>query len=134
MAGFKEAVIALLDEAIVVTLVFLTGVYGLYRSGYLSVSDLLLVLILYFAIAGFVVYKVATAQARRALVGPEALVGLRAEVIEDLDPEGKVLVEGEIWNAVSLTGERVESGRRVRVTGFRGLTLLVVPEEEARGV
>jgi membrane-bound ClpP family serine protease len=49
-----------------------------------------------------------------------------ASVIEPLQPEGAVLVRGELWRARSLTGERVERGQsNVRVVGARGCLLEV---------
>jgi membrane-bound ClpP family serine protease len=43
----------------------------------------------------------------------------------DLSPSGVVLAAGEQWTADSASGARIESGRRVRVVGQRGLTLIV---------
>ena len=51
----------------------------------------------------------------------------------DLDPEGKVFVHGEWWNAVATA--RVAQGGQVRVVGLDGLRLRVSPAEasESRG-
>jgi membrane-bound serine protease (ClpP class) len=59
----------------------------------------------------------------RLRVGPETLIGLRAEVVQPCAPVGLVRVRGEIWNArASLP---VGVGETVTVAGMDGLTLRV---------
>jgi membrane-bound serine protease (ClpP class) len=48
------------------------------------------------------------------MTGKEGLVGEIGRVIGDLDPEGKVVVHGEYWDARSVGGT-VSSGSKVRV-------------------
>ena len=53
----------------------------------------------------------------------------RVGVVETtLDPEGSVLIGGEVWRALSETEERLERGLRVRVCGARKHLLIVTPE------
>ncbi|MDQ1589587.1 MAG: NfeD-like C-terminal, partner-binding [Pyrinomonadaceae bacterium] len=47
----------------------------------------------------------------------EGRVGVVAEALE---PEGAVLVDGELWRARSRSGVRIARGGRVRVVGARG--------------
>ncbi|MFP4583378.1 MAG: NfeD family protein [Desulfococcaceae bacterium] len=63
----------------------------------------------------------------RPRTGADGLVGAEGVVRRELNPAGKVLLRGELWNARSETA--LEPGRRVRVVGFQGLTLEVVPVE-----
>jgi membrane-bound serine protease (ClpP class) len=56
-------------------------------------------------------------------MGSEALVGETAVVTETLDPQGQVMLRGELWQAVSRTPAL--KGERVRVYALRDLTLLV---------
>jgi membrane-bound serine protease (ClpP class) len=58
--------------------------------------------------------------------GPETLVGRTATVVDDIDPLGRVRLDGEYWNARS--GVPVREGERVRVEAIDGLTLEVTPE------
>ena len=59
---------------------------------------------------------------------PLNLVGRVASVERALDPEGFVLVEGELWRARVRGVESVErGGRRVRVVGASGCVLEVEP-------
>src|SRR5919198_1538175 len=67
-------------------------------------------------------------QRRRARVGAEALIGASAEVVERLDPEGRVRVAGELWAARAVHEGRVEQGAAVRILRLEGLTLVVEPE------
>ena len=62
----------------------------------------------------------------RLRVGPETLVGMRAEVVQPCSPLGLVRVRGELWNAHASTP--VEPGETVTVSGMDGLTLRVERE------
>jgi membrane-bound serine protease (ClpP class) len=62
----------------------------------------------------------------RLRVGPETLVGMRAEVVQPCSPVGLVRVRGELWNARASTP--VEPGETVTVSGMDGLTLRVERE------
>ncbi|WP_456366855.1 NfeD family protein [Thermococcus sp.] len=61
---------------------------------------------------------------RKPEVGPESLIGKTAVVLEDLDPEGIVKVEGELWRALCLNG-KASRGDKVLIVGVRGTTALV---------
>ncbi len=74
-----------------------------------------------FAIA--LVRLVLQAQRWRALTGAEGLVSLRGEAATDLDPEGWVSVQGELWRARS--DEPVRRGETVEVVSSKGLRLRV---------
>src|SRR3954451_14102033 len=58
--------------------------------------------------------------------GPETMVGEEAEVVEPLDPAGRVRLRGELWKA-RLPSGTAQPGDRVRVTALEGLDLLVEP-------
>lgn len=62
----------------------------------------------------------------RVRVGPEALLGMRAEVVQPCAPVGLVRVRGELWTARS--SAPVDSGQTVTVSGMEGLTLRVEPD------
>jgi len=61
----------------------------------------------------------------KARIGPAALVGSRARAMEPLTPEGHVLVEGEIWQAIA--SEAVPAGASLRVVGLENYLLHVEP-------
>jgi membrane-bound serine protease (ClpP class) len=66
------------------------------------------------------------AQRRKPTTGIEGLTGESGNVVEILKPEGVVRVNGEFWNAESLSGT-IEKGNRIRVVKINGLKLLVEP-------
>ena len=66
------------------------------------------------------------AQRRKVVTGLEALTGNTGEVIEALDPSGTVKVNGETWNAESLSGS-IAKGEKVRIKEIKNLKLYVEP-------
>jgi membrane protein implicated in regulation of membrane protease activity len=65
----------------------------------------------------------------RAKTGAEAMVGRVARVVEACRPDGRVRIDGELWQASCPAGADV--GESVRVERVRGLTLDVVPVADA---
>lgn len=53
------------------------------------------------------------------------LIGELARVDTKLDPEGTVIVRGEMWRARSKDGTHISNRARVRVVGFEGHLALV---------
>ena len=80
-------------------------------------------------LCAFVLRFVVRAQRSKVSTGQEGLVGKIATVTEDLIPDGKVFVHGEIWNAVTAGGP-ISHGARVEIIGVDELMLTVTP---ARG-
>ena len=70
-----------------------------------------------FVIACIVVAALSRHQKNAA--GPLRLEGRAAQVVKALEPEGAVLVGGELWRARTRTGESIAGGR-VRIVGARG--------------
>jgi membrane-bound serine protease (ClpP class) len=77
------------------------------------------------AITVFLVRLAVRARRRKTRIGAEAMVGSRATAMEPLNPEGHVLVEGEIWLAVA--SEPVPAGSPLQVMGHQQLLLQVAP-------
>ena len=71
---------------------------------------------------------VAKAQRSQVVTGVEGLAGTTGTVTEELAPEGKVFVRGELWNATVTTGT-VTVGARVRVVRADDLMLTVEPAD-----
>ena len=59
----------------------------------------------------------------RPVTGPSGLITEVGTALTDLDPEGKVFVHGEYWNARS--GRPIRKGAQVRITGVRDMLLEV---------
>jgi membrane-bound serine protease (ClpP class) len=61
---------------------------------------------------------------RKPLTGIEGMLGEIGKTMDPLDPSGRVLVRGEIWNAVSVAGD-LKKGEKVRITEVNDMTLHV---------
>ena len=67
-------------------------------------------------------------QRHRAVTGIEGMIGTIAVAKTDLAPRGTVLMQGELWDAVS--AEPIHAGDDVEVTMLSGLTLTVQPHRK----
>lgn len=65
------------------------------------------------------------AQTRRVTTGSAGILGEIGEAVTDLDPEGKIYVHSEYWNAVA--DAAIPKGAKVRVVGVERMTLKVEP-------
>lgn len=75
----------------------------------------------------FVVAAGLRAQFMPVKAGKETMIGKTAKALAAIGPEhGKVLFEGEYWNAVS--PESIAAGEEVEIVGLEGLTLRVKPK------
>ncbi len=63
------------------------------------------------------------AQKTKPQTGQDALLGMIGEVHREIDPEGKVFVNGELWNAQA--DQRIEMGDKVEVLEVHNLKLKV---------
>ncbi|WP_136514019.1 NfeD family protein [Geomonas edaphica] len=77
-----------------------------------------------------VIVKVIQAHREPPITGVEGMIGAAAVAETDLDPDGKVVVHGEYWNATC--PESVLRGEKVRVVGVKGLLVTVAKEEQKR--
>jgi membrane-bound serine protease (ClpP class) len=86
------------------------------------------------AVGGFfiaVAYLVMRAQVSRSTTGGSGMLGVVGLVKTPLAPRGKVMVHGELWNAVAAAP--IEAGAAVRIVKADGLLLEVEPLEPAPG-
>ena len=74
-------------------------------------------------ITAFLVRLAVKARRLKARLGAEALVGHRASAMEALNPEGHVVVDGEIWRAIA--NEMVPEGTVLQVVGHDQFLLKV---------
>jgi membrane-bound ClpP family serine protease len=77
-------------------------------------------------ISGLMYYGMFTVMGRKRRVrtGFEEMIGKDGLVFEDINPEGKVRIDDELWTARA-QGGRFLKGEKVRISGHEGLTLLV---------
>jgi len=103
----------------------------LYKGGPLfQINPWLIAIVAIFAggLFAFVINRVISAHRRRATTGKEELMGNTAVVKAALEPEGTVLLKGELWKAVSESG-RVEPEEEVLITKVDGLKLWVTKKQ-----
>ena len=62
---------------------------------------------------------------KKAISADLKLIGERAEVSTTLEPQGAVLVQGELWPARSGDGGVVPVGTQVRIVAIHGHLLVV---------
>jgi len=75
-----------------------------------------------------VAYIAFASRHKKSSTRPLRLAGRAALVQRDLDPEGFILLDGELWPARTRDGAiNLHAGARVRVVGARGHTLEVEP-------
>ncbi|HVV44211.1 MAG TPA: nodulation protein NfeD [Bryobacteraceae bacterium] len=79
-------------------------------------------------ITSFLLSIAMRARRNKVVTGLEAMPGRLGVVVSELNPAGRVRVQGEYWNAVA--GSRIGLNERVRVTAVEGLTLRVEPANE----
>lgn len=79
------------------------------------------------SITAFLIRLAMRARRQKARLGANALVGSEASAMEEMSPEGHVLVEGEIWLAVA--SQSVPAGAKLRVVGHEQYILHVAPAE-----
>ena len=85
------------------------------------ITGVVLASALFFLVAGRLGLK---AQRRKKLTGAEGMIGEEGEAITDFRKgKGKVLVHGEIWDALS--SEEIRKGDPVKVVALKGLRLIV---------
>ena len=71
----------------------------------------------------FAMTKAIRARLTKPTTGMEGLVGEVGIAFTAIKPEGKVLIHGEFWNAIS--DEAIDKGQKVQVTGVTNLNLRV---------
>jgi membrane-bound serine protease (ClpP class) len=72
-------------------------------------------------------YVIMLSRHHKAATGDLDLIGALASVETALEPEGAVLVRGELWRARTRNGAGVERGCRVRIIGASAHLLEVEP-------
>src|SRR5437870_2308354 len=93
-----------------------------------SLSVIIPTVVTFVALLMIMVWMAVKAQLRRPVTGSEGMVGSIAVAKTDLAPRGKVLLQGEIWDAVS--EEPIREGEEAEVKAVAGLTLTVRPHRK----
>jgi len=89
-----------------------------------SMSMLLSTIVGLIAVVAALAYVVLKAQLRTVVTGIESLKDKKGLAKTALTPSGKVLVEGELWDAHSVSGD-IPAGATVAVTAVEGFQIRV---------
>jgi len=81
-------------------------------------------------VTGFLLSRVLKTHRMRPMTGVEGMVGKVGTVLSDIDPRGKVLVNGEYWDART-SGAAIPAGASVRVVAVGDKQIDVEPAVEA---
>lgn len=95
---------------------------SLFRVSWSVIAPTVSLMTLFFA---FVVGMGLRAQSRKPVTGREGIVGETGSADSELDPQGRVFVHGEYWNARA--DSRIEAGTAIEVVAVDGRTLVVRP-------
>src|SRR4030042_4039344 len=110
MKNLLKAVLLILDEALLVALVF----FILWKIGWPLSPLVIITVIVLMAVVIFVLYRISVSLLRRDLVGArEGMIGLQGMVVKPLVPEGIIKVHGELWKAKSINGDTINSQEEV---------------------
>jgi len=113
--------VVLLDEVVVVALVFLV----LWLLGIEIPLPVTITVALLLGALVFVMHKaVIPTLHKKRITGSEGMIGLTGIVIEPLTPMGVIRVSGESWKARTVD-ENIAVDEEVEVLGLEGLTLKV---------
>ena len=95
------------------------------ESPYGDISLKIILPVVFFSAVFFFViaYLGVKAQRKKPETGPEAMVGKIGEALTDINPEGKIMIMGEIWKAYSK--HPIKKGEKVQVVAVEGLKLKV---------
>jgi membrane-bound serine protease (ClpP class) len=63
-------------------------------------------------------------QRLKVVTGVEAMTGAEGETLTILDPVGRVKTDGEVWNAISVSGN-IPVGEKIRIRAIKDMTLYV---------
>jgi membrane-bound serine protease (ClpP class) len=72
-------------------------------------------------------YLILLSRHKKSATGAINLMGSTGIVQSALNPEGAVIVDGELWRARSVNAGSIGANERVRIVGVKGLLVLVEP-------
>lgn len=110
------------QEAAIALIVLL----GLPRAGVIvPLQGLIAILVVWGTMATLLYRAGSRALIRKPFPGLYRMVDCKGKVVSTLSPQGVVKVKGELWDAVSSDGRKINTGERVIVVGQDGLKLTV---------
>ena len=93
-----------------------------------SLSFLLPTVLMVGALVGTIIWMAAKSGRRGSVTGVEGMIGSIGIAKTDLNPRGQIMVQGEVWEAISQTP--IRQGEAAEVTSVEGLTVKVAPSHK----
>ncbi len=129
----SRLIIAIVSTAAEEAAIIFLGLWLLPNVGvHIPVLVLAAVMLVWLGWSVFTYRKGTRALKQTPVRGLIDMKGMNGTVVRALRPEGMVKIEGELWNARSVTG-RIEAGCNVAVVSQEGLKLLVREAESGGG-
>jgi len=82
-------------------------------------------IILGIIVLGIVIYLAVKQISQPPVLGRSEFIGQVGEVRENLNPEGQIFVNGEVWQALSASRVEIKKGEKVKVLGTKNFRLIV---------
>ena len=84
--------------------------------------------------AAFLIVKSIESQKTKKSTGRESLIGKEGIVVNQLDPDGWISIEGIRWRAHSSSGDIIGEGEKVRVMALDGLSIVVERSKQKEAI
>ena len=111
---------------VITTMLILPNLYP--ESLYITFLFPVILVVALTAMAMYVIQK--NTRDPRSPSGPLELISSKGIVVKECGPSGTVRIWGELWNAKSLSGSRIEVGKTVIVRHVEGLLLFVEQQDD----
>ena len=111
---------------VITTMLILPNLYP--ESLYITFLFPVILVVALTAMAMYVIQK--NTRDSRSPSGPLELISSKGIVVKECGPSGTVRIWGELWNAKSLSGSRIEVGKTVIVRHVEGLLLFVEQQDD----
>ena len=120
-------------DMILMSIIMVLPLAALVLFYYLPLGTAVEIYIPVLIVAGYCYIVMFKTMRARAQTGLEAMIGREALAIEDIDAEGKILFNDEIWEATA-RGAKIAEGEQVKILDAEGLVLVVegLHEDEKR--
>ena len=118
-------ILAMLSTLLEETALAVVVLVGLPELGVQLPLPVLIALMIGWAVVAVIVYRAGSHALRvKPMAGPEALIGMKGQVVRPLDPDGLIKIGGELWRAKSM-GSSIDIGEEVTVVK-QDSTMLIV--------
>lgn len=126
----SRLILAILSTTLEETAMAIVVLIGLPEIGIHIPVVVLVLLMIAWAVIAIVIYRSGSRALQTKLTsGPEAMIGMKGEVVHPLDPEGFIKIGGELWRAMS-PENNADIGEEVIIVKRKGMMLTVQTIDE----